>query len=49
MREIVVRAIEIDSLTRFVTEVVNYKEYFFRGEPKDYKSTKNMSSGFRWM
>ena len=49
MREIVVKVIEIDSLTKFISEVTNYKEYFFRGEPQDYKSTKNMASGFRWM
>lgn len=45
----VVKVIEIDSLTKFISEVVNYKEYFYRGEPQDYKATRNMASGFRWM
>lgn len=45
--------IEINSLTKFVSEIVNYKNYFFRGEPQDYFVEKgkprNRASGFRWM
>ncbi len=45
--------IEISSLTEFISEIVNYKNYFFRGEPQDYLFEKSMprnrASGFRWM
>ncbi len=45
--------IEINSLTKFVSEIINYKNYFFRGESQDYLvkrgQSRNRASGFRWM
>lgn len=53
MRVETMEVIEINSLTKFVSEIVNYKNYFFRGEPQDYFVEKgkprNRASGFRWM
>lgn len=43
------KVIEIDSLAKFIYEIVKYKECFFRGESKDFEEKKNMASGFRWM
>lgn len=53
MRVETMEVIEISSLTEFICEIVNYKNYFFRGEPQDYLFEKSMprnrASGFRWM
>ncbi|WP_198512223.1 FRG domain-containing protein [Lactococcus lactis] len=53
MRVDAMEIIEINSLTKFLSEIVNYKDYFFRGEPQDYLVEKgkprNRASGFRWM
>lgn len=53
MRVEAMEEIEINSLTKFVSEIIKYKNFFFRGEPQDYLAKKgkprNRASGFRWM
>lgn len=40
---------EITSLADFIVNVEKLDNYLFRGEAKDYKESKNLASGYRWI
>ncbi|WP_270290020.1 FRG domain-containing protein [Enterococcus casseliflavus] len=42
---------DIKSLQDFITQIDNYdgRNWYFRGESKDYGESRNLASGYRWM